>query len=199
MKIHKRLPEFRTARAEGFLVNERLETKKALLGGYVGHILAVSHRWDDKVVPDYDGSQLTALCDYLNSDEGKAIKYVFYDYSCMPQGERDEEEERFFKNKLLGMSLLYLGCTVLVMLERSSACLSRSVAQRGQSAIAIALLMRALERNHVGWNRSTRSARQPEKGKRKRKPVGPARKRQGWGPLISPGQQHVTNEHARAV
>ena len=54
MKTTKKLPEFRMARAEGFLVNERLETKKALLGGYVGYILAVSHRWDDKVVPDQD-------------------------------------------------------------------------------------------------------------------------------------------------
>ena len=43
MKTTKKLPEFRMARAEGFLVNERLETKKALLGGggggYVGYIL----------------------------------------------------------------------------------------------------------------------------------------------------------------
>ena len=119
MKTTKKLPEFRMARAEGFLVNERLETKKALLGGYVGHILAVSHRWDDKLVPDHDGGQLTALCDYLNTDEGKGIKYVFYDYSCMPQGERDEEEERFFLKHLSQVNLLYLGCTVLVMLERS--------------------------------------------------------------------------------
>ena len=37
----------------------------------------------------------------------------------MPQGERDEEEQRFFQHKLKQVNLLYLGCSVLVMLERS--------------------------------------------------------------------------------
>ena len=117
MKIHKKLPEFRTAR--GGLPRQRRWRQRKPPSGYVGHILAVSHRWDEKTAPDHDGGQLTALCDYLKSDKGKGIKYVFYDYSCMPQGERDEEEERFFLKHLSQMNLLYLGCTVLVMLERS--------------------------------------------------------------------------------
>ena len=64
-------------------------------------------------------AQLTALCTYLNTTEGKGIKYVFYDYSCMRRSERDEEEERFFIKHLSQVNLLYLRCTVLVMLERS--------------------------------------------------------------------------------
>ena len=43
----------------------------------------------------------------------------FYDYTCMPQGQRTPDEQRAFSTMLANVNWLYLGCYVLVLMERS--------------------------------------------------------------------------------
>ena len=42
-----------------------------------------------------------------------------FDYSSMPQGERNEQEQQDFLRMLRQVNLLYLGCHVLVLLDLS--------------------------------------------------------------------------------
>jgi hypothetical protein len=56
----------------------------AVAGGLHDSILAVSHRWEHPAAPDTKGVQLEALRAYLK--EHPNIKWVFFDYSSLPQG-----------------------------------------------------------------------------------------------------------------
>ena len=42
-----------------------------------------------------------------------------FDYSSMPQGERNEQKKQDFLRMLRQVNLLYLGCHVLVLLDLS--------------------------------------------------------------------------------
>ena len=65
--------------------------------------------------------QLKAIQAHL--DQHPEIKYVYYDYSCLPQGEQTEEERNDFRRMLSEMRMLYLGASVLLLVDLS--CLSR--------------------------------------------------------------------------
>ena len=43
------------------------------------------------------------------------VRYVWYDFACMPQGERSAEEQSEFATMLRSCNLLYLGATVLAL------------------------------------------------------------------------------------
>ena len=47
------------------------------------------------------------------------IKYVWCDMSCMPQGQRTAAEQAEFDSMLPHINLLYLGASVLVILDMS--------------------------------------------------------------------------------
>ena len=81
----------------------------------VGKTLVVSHRWCAKDRPDAEGLQEQLIKEYLR--EHRSIEYVWYDYWCMPQLERSEAEEVSFAAMLRSVNLLYLGGTVLVLLD----------------------------------------------------------------------------------
>ena len=58
---------------------------------------------------------------------GRRIKYVFFDYSCLPQGgeeERkdDEHMDKLFRSCLHNMHLLYSGVHVLILHDDECAC-----------------------------------------------------------------------------
>ena len=80
--------------------------------------LAVSHRWDNPGHPDPNGVQLRELRKFL--EDHKHIKFVWYDYLCMYQGkERSAGQLRAFSWMLRNVNMLYLGCSVLILLDRS--------------------------------------------------------------------------------
>jgi hypothetical protein len=110
---------------------------------YEGEYLAVSHRWETPAHPDPTGAQAAALRAYLK--QHPVVKYVFLgelhrgcgrfrrasahhipsrlarccaDYMSLPQGERTPAEKTEFAQMLANINLLYLGCRVLVLMDR---------------------------------------------------------------------------------
>ena len=80
--------------------------------------VAVSHRWENSKVPDTTGAQLEALRGFVL--EQKEIQYVFYDLMSLPQGDdRTPAEKAAFAQQLPNINLLYVACSVLIMLDRS--------------------------------------------------------------------------------
>merc|ERR1712110_1198099 len=80
-------------------------------------------RWDTPGHPDPQGVQLAEIRSYL-SDQPQ-IKWVWYDYLCMYQSTsadhntRTKTQQQQFKAMLKNVNLLYMGCTVLILLDRS--------------------------------------------------------------------------------
>ena len=72
-----------------------------------GEFCIVSHRWFDKTEPDYDGQQLKRVQEYLRRHPD--VKYVWFDYWCMPQGEKTASEKQYFNWMLANINILY--CT----------------------------------------------------------------------------------------
>ena len=89
----------------------------ACVGAYTNSIVAVSHRWDDPSQPDPGGDQLREIRSHLHLNP--QIELVFYDYSSMPQGRKLPHEQLEFKRMLPNINLLYLGCSVLILMDRT--------------------------------------------------------------------------------
>jgi hypothetical protein len=89
----------------------------ACRGAYVSEYLAVSHRWDHPDQPDPSGVQLREVLSML--DREPSIKYIFYDYCSMPQGEKTKQEKYEFNLLLPNINLLYIGCRILILMDRS--------------------------------------------------------------------------------
>ena len=90
---------------------------EALQGELVEEYSTGSHRWVKADNPDPDGVQLAAVRKYL-VDHPK-IRYFWYDAWCMPQGEKTATEKADFKRMLDQVNLLYLGTSVLVLVDLS--------------------------------------------------------------------------------
>ena len=92
----------------------------------VKDILFVSHRWEEPGRPDVDGVQLEAIKEYLQ--EHPEIKWVWFDYSSMPQktgglalDTRTLKEKAEFQLMLSAIADLYLTARVLILLDGSYA------------------------------------------------------------------------------
>ena len=105
------------------LVEVALDYADVVKGTHIETTLAVSHRWMQPDDPDPDGEQLKALKGFLNSPNGKKIERVWIDSACMPQdhpkGSRSAEDAAAFKRMLKEVNRLYLGTTVLILLDMS--------------------------------------------------------------------------------
>ena len=108
-------PKHRDVVNGGFGKYMTITASEAVRGLYRGNILAVSHRWETKGDPDPTGEQFVALCDHVKLHT--SIKFVWIDYCCISQGERSADELKEFKFMLSNMNFLYLGCSVLVLLD----------------------------------------------------------------------------------
>ena len=87
-------------------------------GHYVSDTLVISHRWEDSVEPDGGGVQFSAIKKHLLAN--KAIKWVWFDFWSMPQGrDKTEVEDIEFTMMLPNINLLYLFCSVLILLDGS--------------------------------------------------------------------------------
>lgn len=101
-----------------WLSKRTINFEQACLGAYSREFCAVSHRWESPTEPDLTGTQLDALLTLL--DERPEINYVFYDLMSLPQGaDKTPSEQAEFGQQLPNINLLYLGCTVLIMVDRS--------------------------------------------------------------------------------
>ena len=86
-------------------------------GEYREEYLSVSHRWEDPHSPDPSGAQFKEIKSYLK--ENLKIKFVFFDWCSLPQGERTAGEQYEFRATLPNINMLYLGTQVLILLDRS--------------------------------------------------------------------------------
>jgi len=79
--------------------------------------VTVSHRWYEQGNPfDPSGLKVKKLIEYL--DEHTEIEDVWFDWACIPQGDRTDEEQALFDRTLPVVNLLYLGTKVLRMIIR---------------------------------------------------------------------------------
>ena len=99
------------------LVRKTLTREASYAASIAGEIAAVSHRWEDPKTPDTKGVQLEEMQNFLI--EHPEIQLLWYDYFCMPQGKRTDEEKAEFEMMLPNINLLYLGATVLVLMDLS--------------------------------------------------------------------------------
>ena len=85
-------------------------------GGEFESIFIVSHRWEDQSHPDPDCTKLQELQKLLPTRPD--ITDVWWDFPCLPQGEKTEKEKLYFDNCLKNVNLLYLHGQVLVFLDK---------------------------------------------------------------------------------
>ena len=111
------LPRMQELRRDGWLVQRRIRFVDVCMGAYRRKHLVVSHRWEAPGVPDGLGVQAQAVQEYLQRHPG--IELVWYDYSCMPQGEKTALEQVELRAMLPNINLLYLGCAVLIIQDLS--------------------------------------------------------------------------------
>ncbi|KOO30294.1 trafficking protein particle complex 8 [Chrysochromulina tobinii] len=123
----KSLPRMQTLHKDGHLTKMKIPLASAFRepafcgGGIMANILFVSHRWEVPAQPDVDGEQLKAIKAYLEAHP-EDIKWVWFDYSSMPQGDdRTVMEKAEFQLMLAAIADLYLTANVLILLDGSSA------------------------------------------------------------------------------
>jgi hypothetical protein len=113
------LPMMQTLRTQEphRLVQKTIGFVEGISGAYK-NILVVSHRWETPTDPDPDGAQALAVQAYLK--EHPEIDAVWFDFSSMPQGRNKTlSESAEFKEMLPNINLLYLTCSVLILMDRS--------------------------------------------------------------------------------
>ena len=115
----QRFPKFQDLQRThpGMLVQRNITLQQVCIGAYVEEYCVVAHRWMLHDDPDPDGAQFQEIQRFLRENQG--IKYLVYEYSTFPQGERTAEEMQNFKMQLRNVFMLYLGCTVLILLDLS--------------------------------------------------------------------------------
>jgi hypothetical protein len=113
------LPMMQTLRTQEphRLVQKTIGFVEGISGAYKD-ILVVSHRWETPTDPDPTGAQALAVQAYLKAHP--EINAVWFDFSSMPQGENKTlSESAEFKEMLPNINLLYLTCSVLILMDRS--------------------------------------------------------------------------------
>ena len=114
------LPKYQDLKRDrpSMLVPFTISFADACAGVHVKSTLAISHRWMSRLVADVDGTQLAAIKKHL-AEHGEGIERVWVDYSCMPQGEKTPAQFADFKRMLSQVNFLYLGTSVLILLDLS--------------------------------------------------------------------------------
>ena len=113
------LPKFQALQAiQGALHSVTIKFDSALAQEMAqNEFCIVSHRWFDPSEPDQDGTQFRTIQEYLRSRP--TVKYVWFDFWCMPQGPRTPSEKVYFKWMLENINVLYLSVSVLILLDLS--------------------------------------------------------------------------------
>lgn len=114
------LPVFQTLLERGGYLSRRAVSMPDVLHGGLnsGEYLIISHRWERPEVPDLKGVQMYTIQQYLHDHPG--VRWVWYDFWCMPQGRRRTPAQRFeFGRMLPRVNWLYLGARVLLLIDIS--------------------------------------------------------------------------------
>jgi hypothetical protein len=117
----KHLQRMQEMRDSKLLVKVLIDLKDAFQGkGLIKNVLFVSHRWEDPATPDGTGAQLAAIKAHLLAH--LEIQYVWFDYSCMPQRSKNQDdrtpaEKAEFDLMLKAIADLYLTAKVLILLD----------------------------------------------------------------------------------
>ena len=123
------LPRFQELRDARKLIEKPVRFADAVRGKYRNEMLIVSHRWEAKTQPDPDNAQLLAVQEHLRKHPDLAL--VWIDWCCMPQGERTAAEKVEFKRMLPRINMLYIGGSVLLLVDSSSSRASGPSLRRG--------------------------------------------------------------------
>ena len=113
-------PRFQDLQKRGLLDCVTIDILSAYQNG-VEDTLFISHRWEDASVPDGQAAQLKVIQAHLQAHP--SIKYVWYDYWCMPQRRTDGVDDRTpaqlaeFHRMLQGIADLYLTMRVLIIVD----------------------------------------------------------------------------------
>jgi hypothetical protein len=89
-------------------------------------IISISHPWKTKEHPDPEGKDVIEVHNWVKQNQGLMMENgfpistssigIFYDYNCVTQRPRTENEERLFKVQLKNMNLVYaLSDVVLIV------------------------------------------------------------------------------------
>ena len=115
----ERLPSLQALRRErpDWVVAHTITRQAACERSLVHEYCVVSHRWESPTEPDTQGEQLKAIKAYLIRNP--SIKYLWCDFYCMPQGTRTPPEKLEFDAMLPHVNLLYLGLSVLLLVDLS--------------------------------------------------------------------------------
>ena len=112
------LPCMQQLRDSQQLVKLSIDIASAFCGdGPITKVLFVSHRWETPEAPDLQGVQLKEVQQHLK--ENQDLKFVWFDFWCMPQGNRTSAEEEMFRDTLKAIADLYLTAKVLILLDNS--------------------------------------------------------------------------------
>ena len=116
------IPRMQELRDSGSLEKRLVDLGEAFQGkGCALDTLFISHRWEEPTNPDPGCTQLVAIQAFL--EEHPEIGWVWYDYMCLPQKERDgkdertEEERDEFDAQLPTVGNLYLSMRVLILID----------------------------------------------------------------------------------
>lgn len=111
------LPSFQTLRREkpSWLHEITVTWQDICLGTKVDEHLVISHRWETPDQPDITGVQLASIREHLK--QHSQVRWVWYDFISLPQGDRTEDETNMFDAMLRNINLLYLGCSVLILMD----------------------------------------------------------------------------------
>ena len=115
----KKMPIFQELQRDspGALEQIEISFEDVLSGTLATSYCVCSHRWMLSDRPDEDGTQLRAVKEHLGAN--RHLKHVWFDAWCMPQGKRSPEDEAGFRAMLANVNLLYLGMSVLILLDLS--------------------------------------------------------------------------------
>ena len=97
---HDKFPTFQELQTPDITVTEALELE----------IVVVSHRWESKAHPDPTNQQFEEVKKWVSVDT-----WLFYDYSSLPQGNRNDVEEKIFRRDLVLIDELYKRKKVLIL------------------------------------------------------------------------------------
>jgi len=116
------LPRFQTLDHKGFVTPRVISHTTVVVSEDRGEaayddVLAISHRWEQPEEADMSGEQLRRIQEYLR--ENRTLKWVWYDFWCMPQGSKKSVERFEFDEMLHNVNWLFLGARVLILLDLS--------------------------------------------------------------------------------
>lgn len=110
------LPNHQVIRScSSLLVPQEIVLSEGFRGKYEKKFLIISHRWITPSSPDPEAAQLEIIIKYLQ--ENPNIEYVWYDFWCLPQKPRSIEEDVLFRTTLDKIYMLFLTCSVVVVLD----------------------------------------------------------------------------------